>query len=464
MVTKVLAYMEKYRMIEKDGTIIAGVSGGADSVCLLFVLLQIRKQIPFRVVVVHVNHGIRKEAEEDAAYVAELCRRESIPFYLIEENVKGYAEAHGISLEEAGRIVRYDAFQSILDREDMTGSGRIAVAHNSNDRAETMLFHLFRGTGLTGASGIHPVNREIIRPLLCVSRREIEEWLSCQGISYCVDITNEQDDYTRNKIRHHILPYAEEYISTEAIAHMSTAADHLLSAEEYIRSQVSTAMERCIEIIDPDEVKINIPEFEKENDYLKGWMVMSCLQKMQAARDVGAVHVENICRFLLKAGNGEIHLPEGIVVYKSYEKGMIVRKDKNTTVETEEKYPEYKVQGEGRWELKGIGAVEITVFPYEKTQNIPQKTYTKWLDYDKITKSIVFRTRKTGDYLTVNKALNRKSLQDYFVNEKIPREERGQLYVLAEDSHIIWIPGYRMSEYYKVSEETRNILQISISR
>lgn len=463
MVAKVLAYMKKYRMIEKGGTIIAGVSGGADSVCLLFVLLQIREQIPFHLAVVHVNHGIRKEAAQDAAYVEKLCRREAIPFYLIEEDVASFAKKCGVSLEEAGRMVRYDAFRKILSRETKSGSGRIAVAHNSNDRAETMLFHLFRGTGLTGASGIHPINEEIIRPLLCVDRSEIESWLSQQGIAYCMDATNEQDDYARNRIRHHILPYAQEYINKDAVVHMNRAADQFLSAEEYIRSQVSTAMERCVEMTDSREVRVNIPDFLKENDYLKSWIVLSSLRQIRAAKDMGAVHVESICRFLEKAGNGEIHLPGGIVVYKSYDTGMIVIKGKGEK-DGEKQYPKYEISKEGRWELAGVGIVETTVFPYEKSQNIPQKTYTKWFDCDKITKSMVFRIRETGDYLTVNSALGHKSLQDYFVNEKIPRQERERFYVLAEDSHIMWVPGYRISEYYKVSEETKNILQISISK
>ena len=464
MVSKVLAYMEKYHMIEKGGTIIAGVSGGADSVCLLFMLLQIKKQIPFRIVVVHVNHSIRKEAGEDAAYVEELCRKEDVPFYLIEENVQGYAQAHGVSLEEAGRMVRYDAFRHILSKEASSGNGRIAVAHNSNDRAETMLFHLFRGTGLTGASGIHPVNGEIIRPLLCVSRREIEDWLSAQGISYCIDTTNEHDDYTRNRIRHHILPYAEEYVSRNAVVHMNGAADQLLGAEEYIRSQVCDAMERCVNMTGAEETRISIPEFRKEHDYLKRWIVLSCLQQMQAAKDIGIVHIEGICSLFNKEGNGEIHLPHGIVVCKSYEMGMIGRKGQTGSRGPEEKYPEYEVMKEGRWELPGIGIVETKVFSYEKSANIPQKPYTKWFDCDKITRSMVFRTRKAGDYLTINADLNRKSLQDYFVNEKIPGKERAHLYVLAEDSHIIWVPGYRISEYYKVTEGTQNILQITINR
>ena len=253
MIAKVLDYVKKYRMIEEKDTIIAGVSGGADSVCLLFMLLQIREQIPFHLAVVHVNHGIREDAGEDAAYVKELCEKYGLPFYLTEVKLKKYAKEEGLSEEEAGRKIRYRAFEAALKEElalqgisEAENKGKIAVAHNSNDRAETMLFHLFRGTGLTGLSGIKPVNGKIIRPLLCLERREIEEWLDRGDISYRTDSTNVQDIYTRNKIRHHILPYAEEEICRGAVSHMSRAADDLLEAEEYIKKQTFLAKQKCV--------------------------------------------------------------------------------------------------------------------------------------------------------------------------------------------------------------------------
>ena len=149
MIAKVLEYVKKYRMIEEGDTIAAGVSGGADSVCLLFVMLHLQKIIPFRLAVVHVNHGIRQEAGRDADYVRGLCEDKGLPFYLTEADVPGYAASCGMSSEEAGREIRYRALREALEREGAGVRGRIAVAHNGNDRAETMLFHLFRGTGLT---------------------------------------------------------------------------------------------------------------------------------------------------------------------------------------------------------------------------------------------------------------------------------------------------------------------------
>ncbi|MGN1180343.1 MAG: tRNA lysidine(34) synthetase TilS [Suilimivivens sp.] len=465
-------------MIEKGDTIAAGVSGGADSVCLLFVLLKIREKIPFQLIVVHVNHGIREDAARDAAYVQRLCEENNIPFYLTKTQVKEYASRCGLSEEEAGRKVRYEAFEEALLKEQEKAedkrpgefAGKIAVAHNSNDRAETMLFHLFRGTGLTGLSGIKPVNGKVIRPLLCLGRGEIEEWLAGQGISYCTDSTNEQDIYTRNKIRHHILPFAEENICTGAVSHMNRAADDLALAEEFIRKQTLFARERCVSAVQNEngqEIRINLPEFFSEDPYLQGRILLSCLEDITEGRkDITSVHIDNMKRLFAGNGSGEIHLPYGITVYRKYDVGMIVKGGISGKQELP-KEKRYTFEGNSfpavLW-IPELGNVEITVFSHEKTENIPQKTYTKWFDYDKITTSIVFRVREKGDYLTINSKMDRKSLQDYFVNEKIPKEERDSFYVLADGAHILWVPGHRISEYYKVSENTRRILQVRITK
>jgi len=466
MIKKVLAYIEKYQMIASGDTIAAGVSGGADSVCLLFMLLEIQRHIPFSLEVVHINHGIRKDAAEDACFVKELCEKEGLPFHLVEEDVKERAKACGISEEEAGREIRYHAFEAVLgDRR-----GRIAVAHNSNDRAETMLFHLFRGTGLSGAGGIPPVNGKVIRPLLCLKREEIEKWLEAKGISFCQDSTNAQDIYTRNRIRHHILTYAEQEVCRGAVINMNRAADQLLGAEEYIRRQTMTAMERCVQNVKGNNgVLIRIPELLKEDDYIRGRILLeSVVAAAGHKKNITAAHIKSMDALFTGEGNKEIHLPYGIIVYKKYELGMIQRKEK-------EKCGNFSMQQEGETYqiplptseplsvcIPWLGVVEFTVFSRKDSQNIPQKTYTKWFDYDKITSSIMFRTKRPGDYLTINRQMGHKSLQDYFVNEKIPREDRSRIYLLAEENHVLWVPGYRISEYYKIHKNTRTVLQVDV--
>ena len=434
----------------------AGVSGGADSVCLLFILLEIRRRIPFSLRVVHVNHGIRADAADDALYVKELCEKHKIPFSLVETDIHAGARAHSRSVEEEGRAVRYEAFERALGNQ----KGRIAVAHNSNDRAETMLFHLFRGTGLGGMSGIPPVNGKVIRPLLCLERSEIEHWLKERSISFCQDSTNAMDEYTRNRIRHHILPYAEKEICQGAVIHMNRTADQLLEAEEYLRSQTDAAAERCLHTEEaPNKILISIPAFLKEDAYLRGRILLNALERAAGSKkDFTSTHIHNIETFLQGNGSGEIHLPYDLRVYRKYDLGMIQRKEKISSFNSGQEAFEILIPS--KITLPGLGRVEFTVFPRDYSQIIPQKTYTKWFDYDKITSVVVFRTRKQGDYLTINQDGGRKSLQDYFVNEKVPKEERPYIYLLVEDSHVIWIPGFRISEYYKVDETTRNILQV----
>ncbi|MCI9254212.1 MAG: tRNA lysidine(34) synthetase TilS, partial [Lachnospiraceae bacterium] len=169
---RVKTYMKKYEMIKAHDLVVAGVSGGADSVCLLHILRRLQKEIAFRLLAVHVDHGARADAAADARYVEEICGQFGVPFYLRRVDMNGYAARHRLSAEEAGRVLRYSAFEEVLQQERRSGErGRIAVAHNCNDRAETMLFHMFRGSGLRGLSSIRPVRESVIRPVLCLERK-----------------------------------------------------------------------------------------------------------------------------------------------------------------------------------------------------------------------------------------------------------------------------------------------------
>ncbi len=171
---KVFAYIKEHQMLQPGDRVVAGVSGGADSVCLLFLLLEWRREFPLDIAVVHVNHGIRAEAGEDARYVETLCGEHRIPFFLTEADVRQRSILEKCSEEEAGRRTRYEAFDKAAEE---WGATKIAVAHNSNDRSETQLFHLFRGSGIRGLASILPVRGRIIRPILCLERWEIEDFL-----------------------------------------------------------------------------------------------------------------------------------------------------------------------------------------------------------------------------------------------------------------------------------------------
>ena len=505
-------------MIPENGNIVAGVSGGADSVCLLWVLAKLRRRLKLTLSVVHVDHGLRAEAAEDAEFVRDLCRRLEIPFVLHEEDVAQIAQREGISCEEAGRNVRYRAFEEqLLKMDALTGGhGCVAVAHNRDDRAETFLFHLFRGTGLDGMAGIRPVRPmgacgRIIRPLLDVSREEIEDFLRTEGVRWRTDSTNAGELYTRNRIRNRILPYVEEAVCQGVKEHLAREATLLQETAEYVHGQMLEALGRCVE--EPKAcgmraegggategsrpvICLSVPKLQREVPFLRNLCIRECMQRAGSVRDLSSAHVEAVAALgSAKCQSGRyLRLPVcGIKVVREFERiafyaialeqGSIegaacgMQKDKNGIEENGNAVKEIPVEP-GVFGVPGLGEVRARILPGMQTcadgekegksclflQNIPEKKYTKWFDYDKIIKSATFRTRRTGDYLTINAALDKKSLKRYMIEEKIPASERDSIWVLADGEHVMWVPGHRISAGYKVTAQTVNILEICCGR
>lgn len=470
---KVFSYVEEHHMLRLGDRVVAGISGGADSVCLFFLLLELQQKMELSLAVVHVNHGIRPEAGEDASYVEKLCAERGIPFFLVEKNVREEAKALQCSEEEAGRRVRYEAF---LQAAESFHADKIAVAHNSNDRGETMLFHLFRGTGIRGLGSIPPVRDEIIRPILCLERKEIEEYLGAKGASYCIDATNDGDDYTRNRIRHHILPYAEREIAPGCVSHMAQTAELLLETEDYLSRQTLAALKDCVVGDNGQGYIVSVGRLLSYHPLLQKRILFHLVKTMSPqAKDISRVHIEKLLGLFVRAGNRRVSLPFHIVGRREYERVMLEREQGRSLKEGESlkaqtfslNIPKSGTQGiqqifwgNFRIEYKILGNF------VEKNQELPRNEYTKWFDCDKIIKPPEIRIRKQGDYLTLaDKEGNQihQSLKDFFINRKIPAKEREQILLLAEGAHVIWLVGHRISEYYKVSEGTRRILQVQIT-
>lgn len=450
MRTKVSNLIEKYEMVSPGDTIVVGVSGGADSVCLLFLLCEkvSCSKNSFNIEVVHVNHMLRDTAKRDEDFVKSLCENLAkrfginIPFHIANANVSEMAEKMGISTEEAGRMIRYDAMRKVLgDRQ-----GKIAVAHHANDQAETMLFNLFRGSGIKGISGISEVNGNIIRPLLNVTREEIEEFLKEENLEYVVDETNLTDEYTRNKIRHHIIEYAEENIVNGAVMNMAKAAAQLRSADSFITECTLKAALRCTLLKEEGRIEINTSLLLKEHEYIVNHVLYDAISYVAGKKkDITSTHVSSVRNLLDTTGSKEVHLPYHVVAKKEYEK-LCISLSEAAQIEEEE------------------FSFDMRVLEKFRLEDIPKDIYTKWFDYDKISSVATVRTRKEGDYLMVNSDMNKKSLKSYFINEKVPKEKRDSIKLLADGSHIMWVIGMRISEYYKVDENTTRVLEVKYGR
>ena len=459
MLNKVIAYIEQNQLVVRKDKVVIGISGGADSVCLFFVFLELRKKYNLELFAVHVHHGIRgMEADEDEQFVRELVQKENVPYFPIWKDVKKLAKELGATEEETGRIVRYEAFYEILRKVNGT---KIAVAHNQNDCAETVLFQLFRGSGLKGMGGISPKRDEIIRPLLAVGRKEIEQYLEELGQLYRVDRTNLEQEYTRNKIRLSILPMVEQEVNEKAIEHIAKTAQFMRELEQYIRKNVEFAFEKIVSKKN-GQYFMELSLFELEDIVIKRELIKYILiQVAKVAKDIEAKHIEKILDLTKGQTGKRINLPYQIVVKKQYE-FLVFSMDKEEKNEKEDFYYELIPNKTYRIEEKGL---EITLKLQKmqlKCQEIQQTTCVKWLDYDKIEKGMCIRGRKPGDYLQINKEGGNRKLKDYFIDKKIPRENRQTMPLLADGSHIIWILFDRISERYKVTDTTKNVLKVSI--
>lgn len=463
MLKKVADYCVTNGLICENDNIVAGISGGADSMCLLFLLHQMRSQFRLNLSVVHVNHKIRTEACEDAAYVERMCRAWEIPYYLYEVNVPDYAALHHLSEEEAGRKLRYQAFEEVLQKH-FGGVGKIAVAHNQNDRAETVLFHLFRGTGIKGLSGINNMRDNIIRPIMCLNRNEIEEFLKNNDIVFCIDKTNTEDTYTRNRIRNHILTYASENITPRAVEHVNEAAELLEETQQLLERLSDRLYVRYVSVQDDRAVRIDC-ECLIEEPLLIRYMIMKCVGVVaNTGKDITSRHISDIYKLMKNRTGRKIKLPYGISARKEYG-FLLLSKEKD---DRKENLPQLEIvidksdlQETVKYLPDGTEVI-FKVFDREKSFAIDQKTYTKCFDYDKITKSLVIRYRNQGDYLIVDRRGSKKSLKQYLINEKIPAHERDTMPVLTEEDHVLWVMGMRISEYYKITDDTKKILQVQI--
>ncbi|MCR4901289.1 MAG: tRNA lysidine(34) synthetase TilS [Butyrivibrio sp.] len=462
--TKVKAYIEKNKMINPGEVVLAGISGGADSTCLLIILHKLSLEMDFKLVVVHVNHGLRDDAAQDALYVKKLCKERNIEYYLHEADIKKIAKEKDMTEEEAGRYERYRVFENLSVKYD---AGKIAIAHNLNDLAETMLYNMFRGSGLQGMVGIRSIRGKIIRPLLETSRKEIENYLEENDIDYCTDSTNLEDDHARNRIRHHILPYAVSQINEKSIEHLAKTAQSLDKANEYIKAQAQNAMDECAEVdLQKDEIKINVEVFNTLPDILKENIILMAMEKLTPHRkDITSTHIYSIIGLCLDSrGTKKLNLPYDLIAQRIY--GMLfINKNIQNVSEYSENDTYLLLDKTGKvfkeyLEIDGKFTVTVNKTGTFDMENIPMGAYTKMFDYDKIQTSLVFRHRKKGDYLMTGNG--RQSLGKYMINEKIPSAKRDEIYVLADGDHILWIPGFRISSFYKVDNNTKTVLDIKI--
>ena len=461
---RVKASIINHQMLETGETVVAGVSGGADSLCLFHVLLQLSREMDFYLQVVHVHHGLRESADADLAFVRDLCGKENVPCTCVRVDAAAAAREEGTGVEEAGRRLRYQAFEEARAAlEEQRGRAcRIAVAHHREDQAETVLFHLCRGTDLRGARGMLPVSGSIIRPLLEESREEIERYLTGRGLSWREDETNEDTAYTRNYLRREIFPRLEEGVNASAAESIARFADTCAQAERFLESATEEAARRCyVKEDSPDALSLRA--LAGEDPFLQGRILYACLAAAAGSRrDLSSVHVEAVRQLCAGDGDGSLAMPGGVTVTRTGGMVFFYQKDREDPVarglaENGFAYP-FSAE-EYRWRIFDYGGDSAA---------IPRNQYTKWFDYDKIGMFPVFRTRQPGDRMTLaagdpeGRPVSKK-LARIMLDGRIPARIRDLIVLPFCGSEALWVPGLRMGDRFRVSEETKRILEIGVA-
>lgn len=444
LLSEVEAYIAENGLLERGDSVVVGLSGGADSVALLTILVKLAPKYDWSVRAAHFNHGIRGVgAEEDELFCRDLCEDRGVPFHSETADVPAYAKENGLSIETAGRILRYEFLERV---RRAAGCTYIAVAHHMNDNAESILLHLSRGSGLRGLVGMKPKRDRIIRPLLIASKKEIETHLEIEGILYCTDETNLIPEGSRNRMRLDVVPYLEEHINPAIVPTLCSMAELLARDEEYLMGEAR----KVYETVRAEGGFLRAPVEELPYP-IKTRVIRLALAEAGAIVDMERVHVEAIAELLGARTGARLALPH-IEAWTSYD--MIKFGDPKPNPPFEVKLRE------------GLMMTPAGLFRVERiegTEGFIRSRSVAFLDLDKVEaagEAPVIRTRRDGDRFIPVGAPGRRKLKEYLIDRKVERKERDELPLLACGSEVLFVPGHAASETYKVTEETRRMLKV----
>ncbi|MDD3395015.1 MAG: tRNA lysidine(34) synthetase TilS [Anaerotignum sp.] len=450
MQNKAWQTIEKFHMCPYGADIVVGVSGGADSVALLHILKGFAHAQNWSLKAIHVHHGLRgTEADRDRDFVEDICQKWGIPCRVYYFDVAKEAQKRGLGTEETGRLLRYEVF------EKERNGGVIAVAHNKNDQAETLLMRLCRGAGVSGLTGIRPVREVIIRPLLFCTRNEIERYCEENKLSYCQDSTNMENTYTRNRFRNQILPLLEE-IYPKATEHIAQTAEIFAQEEEYLQKQAQALFLKALQRADQNEIALDAACLQNMHRVMQKRVFAMAFSELGVKKDVGSIHFELLEGLLEQESGKSFNLPNKITVQKNY--GTLnIKKDRS-----ESRNFCYTLPLEQEIVVAEAKLFVRTWVCTEKRTEKSEDSCTKVFDYDKIGCALSCRTRQEGDRLAIGNG--HKKLKDFMIDEKIPRQERDGLPLIAAGSKILWVVGKRSSAEYQPDEATKLFLTVQIRR
>lgn len=452
---KIHSYIDKLQLIKENDTVIIGISGGVDSMVLCDALLLFKRAVPFRLYAAHMDHRLRDESGEDALFVAAYCDRHEIPLYTCAGDVAAEAREAKVSIEVAARYMRHGFFKTILDEHL---GAKLALAHHMNDMAETILMRLIRGSSLDGLSPMPAMDGHIIRPLMCISRKEVISYASEGNIKWREDKSNADTKFTRNYIRHEIIPQIEENINPSVVVTMCNQAKSFKEDSDYLNEIANDVALKATKT--DNGYMLGDEEFMYLHPSIRKRAIKILLKDIGKKMDLYEKHITAIDTLFTKRRTGSTIEMVGDYEARAHVMGVeLVRKESAKT-----QIQEAMINLDGATYLNTGDMITCETV---ENLDICMRSHSKnvqYIDFLSIVGQPVIRSRQQGDIIHPLGAKGTKKLKDYFIDKKINRWERDKIPVIAIENEIIWIVGIGVSDKYKIHEKTALALKITYKK
>ena len=478
MIKTFRATIAKYSMVSRGDRVGVAVSGGPDSIALLHGLLSLVDEYSMRLVIIHLNHGLRShESDSEEAFVHDQGRALDIPVIRKKISVPDLCRKDKGSVEDICRRERYRFFEEAADFHKLD---KIALGHTKNDQAETVIMKILRGSGSGGLKGMFPVRDGIyIRPLIELSRKAIESFLESKGLMYVTDSSNRDILYLRNRIRHHLIPDLENNYNPKIVDSLSHLSGILRRENDFIEKAADKYFTRWKCNVESNEVEIDIRKFQILHSALQFRIVKRLLKNgAQPAKEIGYVHVKAVIDLIFGSKpNARIDLPDGITVYREYDRFTIYRGQRNFISERTSSDCRKKIcyrndkQGVNDYiyEVSVPGLVHISEtgrgmkFDYVAADQVDYNSGTiAYIDLRGVTPPLVVRNFRAGDTIQPLGMTGTKKLKSIFIDAKVPKRDRGLIPLLVDASSVIWIPGLRLHDRVKVADTTGTVIRVEM--
>ncbi|MBE7036815.1 MAG: tRNA lysidine(34) synthetase TilS [Ruminococcaceae bacterium] len=450
MLTKVKKIINRYGLLQPEEKVLVALSGGADSVCLLSVLKELSEELQISLFAAHLNHGLRgKESDGDEEFVRKLCAEWNVPLFVRRADVAARAKESKCGLEEAGRHERYSFFREISEQEQLN---KIATAHHAGDNVETVLMRLIRGTGPLGLGGIPCRNEAVVRPLLYVNRAEIECYLQMKGLTFREDSTNAETVYTRNRVRHQLIPMLETEFNPNFLNTFSEQIELYASGAAYLEEETEKLFKKTA-IPVTGGFGFSCKNLLAENDFLVSMLLHKTISSLAENRETGMVAVR-LTKELLSRLQGEAQLGDGVLAQICH--GILyIRKDCPA-----ESFA-YTLEPKGIFSVQN-GDIQLV---FTKAETVPEHPLANeaYINAERINeKKMVLRSRQNGDVFYPVGMDGKQKLKDYLIDKKIPRFLRDTVPLLTADEEIIWVVGERADARFAARKGDKDILRIQV--